>query len=60
MKNEMGREGEGENSPNLDQEVEEGERKKMVCLVSLGMLSIHTCKKEKLKKEEEEEVPAVE
>ena len=45
MKNEMGREGEGENSPNLDQEVEEEERKKMMCLVSLGMLSIHTCKK---------------
>ena len=45
--NEMGREGEGENSPNLDQEVEEEERKKMVCLVSLEMLSIHTCKKEK-------------
>ena len=44
MKNEMGREGEGENSPNLDQEVEEEERKKMMCLVSLGMLSIHTCK----------------
>ena len=43
MKNEMGREGEGENSPNLDQEVEEEERKKMMCLVSLGMLSIHTC-----------------
>ena len=47
MKNEMGKEGEGENSPNSDQEIEEGERKKMVCLVSLGMLSIHTCKKEK-------------
>jgi len=46
MKNEMGKEGEGENSPNLDPEVEEGERKKMVCLVSLGRLSIHTCKKE--------------
>ena len=45
MKNEMGKEGEGENSPNLDQEVEEGERKKMVCLVPLEMLSILTCKK---------------
>ena len=44
MENEMGREGEGENSPNLDQEVEEEKRKKMMCLVSLGMLSIHTCK----------------
>ena len=46
MKNEMWREGEGENSPNSDQEIEEGERKKMVCLVSLEMLSIPTCKEE--------------
>ena len=28
-------------------------------LDSLGRLSIHTCKKEKMKKEEEEEAPAV-
>ena len=49
----MGREGEGENSPNLDQEVEEEERKKMMCLVSLGMPPISTCKKKEMKKEEE-------
>ena len=41
MKNEMGREGEGENSPNLDQEVEEEERKKMECLVSWDAFNPH-------------------
>ena len=39
--NEMGREGEGENSPNLYQEVEEGERKKMECLVSWDAFNQH-------------------
>ena len=57
MKNKMGREGEGENSPNLDQEVEEKERKKMMCLVLLECLQSPLARRE-MKKEEEGGAPA--
>ena len=53
--NEMGREGEEENLPNLDQEVEEEERKRLVSLVVLEMPPIPTCKKREMKKSEEED-----
>ena len=53
MKNKMGREGEGENSPNLDQEVEEKERKIMMCLVLLECLQSPLARRE-MKEEEEE------
>ena len=50
MRNEMGREGEEETYRFLGQEVKEEERKKMMCLVSLRMPPISTCKKREVKR----------